>query len=386
MPEAPPNKFVAFYNYLKINRKKVLIAVTTAILIIIAGIFLYFFLQPEYIVPSQNTTVRVATTSTKPVPNENEVPAEWANYKNIRFGYEVDYPKNWVISPLLTDGQNSTQAITLGKEKLSFVSDVEGLPNQTAYIEVITIPVDYTFEQWWKDRINYLEYSYSGIDLSKINFPRDTITIDSFDKSRNNLVVETTKIFWKDNFIFVVSLKDTSGIENNPLTRILSSFKPSPNKQLLAWKEYKDSSGISFQIPELVSVVPLTQPVYMGEISYSIDFPYEGGPVGFGASPFYFGKNSNQNLLSIPDWYQQENSKLPENERSTGTLKSVKIGQYSGYKRESLDGDHTDVFYYVANRDKIFTFTYYDFPLDNNPDNTWTVKMYEQIINSIKFD
>lgn len=95
------------------------LVVTIFLLIIAIGVFFVYQKSKEFSGQQKLTT----TTQTAQT-------VEWSTYTNTKFGFKIDYPKNWIVNDsepfyiYFSPGKTSPQAINIGIVNLSTKTDI----------------------------------------------------------------------------------------------------------------------------------------------------------------------------------------------------------------------------------------------------------------------
>ncbi|MGK7345231.1 MAG: hypothetical protein ACNS63_05430 [Candidatus Nitrospinota bacterium M3_3B_026] len=340
-----------------------------------------------------------------PAKASGHLDGKWVQFKNEKYGYELDLPGNWEINTSIDypadDPEPGTSASAVfyappepGKEKTTVYAEGgeifitvkperswvrRGPDDRFFYVTVIPIPVEFSFKQWWLDHRHVIDHKYD------IHFPEDQAPTGKAiinGRDERGSVGFHLSFHWMDNFVYILYYRTNAGIENDyDLRRVFESFKPHPNRELLEWREYNHETGFSVQVPVMASVAErgIEGAVFRNNCQCEVLY----GMCGFRLDMRVI---KNPERLSIPAWYGAKLSKLDSHWRSHlgEDLEVVKVGDYEGYRAEGFGGDSSVWSYYIAMNDKIVAFSFDDYPIENDPENTRNLKIYGRILSSFR--
>lgn len=375
------------------NKKGVVIA---TIIIIILGIG-YFIAKPKIanlINSKQNYTRQNTSPNSQYTP---AIPKDWMTYKNEYYGYEISYPQAWIVRPLPNIQQyriqeaDNNQAILIMEKSQNFEdligNDINDLPDNSVYLEVVVIPAAITFEDWWLgEEPKYSEIYEATSSPRLFTFPRDKIELKiretPDEKEELGKLHGYLYYIWKDNFLYILVFKNKEGADTNPILRqIAYTLNPSPNAQLLKWKKHQHELGFSLEIPEIASLITGKRN-YVGIIDRIDIYWYYRGlrSLSYGEVRMNVTIYENPNQLSIPQWYKEMMLKTVEGvkQEELDSFRSSQVGIYDGYTRDYPQGAYI---YYIPYKDKVYVFS-----AGSISNEIWHYYVYNQIVNSFRID
>lgn len=380
---------------------KTILIITLAILIFnftSASLTQAFFVRST-LIPIYNLTSEISSIpkfsdqDSKPtIPSEFD--DSWVSYKNERFGYEINYPADWKVSPISYAGDlpggeenpfDQDQAVLIYPEKVTrLVGLTSQLPDNSVYIEVVAIPAEYTFQDWWNDHKEIFEYSFEIADTKTVvkgdQFPTEKIQFDEFNGQ--NVLVRQTFLLWKDNHLYTIYLKSSKGIEKHQyLKQIADSARLTPNETLLKWNRFTHRSGFSMELPNIATTIEEKTGVIRVVSAMRGELTRCGCGLWLTVEIL-----ENPQQLPIPEWWQEKYEQLDEHSQTHAgkEVTPVTIGSYQAYKKVGFGGDSSRVTYFISSGDKIYSIFYSNYPSVNHPENSWQVKVYERILQSFR--
>ena len=322
--------------------------------------------------------------------------SRWSLYKNARFGYEISYPSDWFVSPIsytiYIDENNEIpfdldQAVLIYSQKVtSNVALTSQLPDNSLYLEVKAIPIDYTFSDWWNDHEEFFKYSFEFLNTT-VAINEDQINsniIQFYESDKQGELVGQAIFQWKKNHLYIMYIKSSSGINNHPyLRRIADSIKLTPTGELVSWRKQIHPSGFSLDLPNIALMIDSR--IALWEIRSAMRGELTSCGCGL---LMYINIYDNPRQLTVPEWWQEEYEQLDEHSQAHAGKEIVPVilRNRQFYKKTGFGGDSNSITYYIPVKEKIYSLSYSDFPVPNDPDNNWKVKIYERIIGSFQAD